>query len=102
MKKNTEEIDFAIDFSLSALDLAYMLAYTILQRNPILSHIIPLYFLYFLSKTIQSMLPISSLNSQSGGTAMAQLNLSRIVLEKTFSIGTSFLLHHATEIRGSM
>lgn len=49
MKKNTEEIDFAIDFSLSALDLAYMLAYTILQRNPILSHIIPLYF-FVLSK----------------------------------------------------
>ena len=47
-------------------------------------------------------LAIMALNSHSGGTAMAQLNLSRSVLEKTFSIGTSFRLHHATEIRGSM
>jgi len=45
---------------------------------------------------------IDSLNSQSGVTAIAQLNLSRSVFEKTFSMGTSFLLHHATEIRGSM
>ena len=45
---------------------------------------------------------IFPLNSQSGSTAMAQLNLSRSVFEKTLSIGTSFRLHQATEIRGSM
>mmetsp|Transcript_6553 Transcript_6553/g.11667 ORF Transcript_6553/g.11667 Transcript_6553/m.11667 type:complete len:83 (+) Transcript_6553:35-283(+) len=45
---------------------------------------------------------ISSLNCQSGGTAMDQLNLSRKVFEKTFSIGTSFRLQKATDIRGSM
>lgn len=47
-------------------------------------------------------LPTFALNSQSGRTAIAQLNLSLSVLEKTFSIGTSLRLHHATEIRGSM
>ena len=47
-------------------------------------------------------LAISPLNSQVGGTAMAQLNLSRRVFEKIFSMGTSFLLHQATEMRGSM
>ena len=47
-------------------------------------------------------LAMLSLNSQSAGTAIAQLNLSRNVLEKIFSMGTSFRLHHATEIRGSM
>ena len=41
-------------------------------------------------------------NFQSGGTAMAQLNLSRKVRAKILSIGTSQRLHHATEIRGSM
>ena len=46
--------------------------------------------------------PTSSLNCQSGGTAIAQLNLSLIVLEKIFSIGTSFRLQKATEIRGSI
>ena len=45
---------------------------------------------------------ISSLNCHSGPTAIAQLNLSLIVLEKIFSMGTSFRLQNATEIRGSM
>jgi len=46
--------------------------------------------------------PIPALNLQSGETAMAQLNLSRSVFEKIFSIGTSFRLHQATDIRGSI
>lgn len=41
-------------------------------------------------------------NFHSGGTAMAQLNLSRSVLGKTLSTGTSWRLHQATEMRGSM
>jgi len=46
-------------------------------------------------------LAMDSLNSHSGGTAIAQLNLSRRVFENTFSMGTSLRLHQATEMRGS-
>ncbi len=46
--------------------------------------------------------PILALNCQSGSTAIAQLNLSRNVLEKIFSMGTSLRLHQATDMRGSM
>jgi len=41
-------------------------------------------------------------NFQSGGTAIAQLNLSLSVRAKILSIGTSALLHQATEILGSI
>lgn len=41
-----------------------------------------------------------NLNCQS--TSMAQWNLDSRLLLKTFSMGTSFLLHHATVMRGSM
>ena len=54
------------------------------------------------SPVFHPIMPISALNSHAGGTAIAQLNLSRRVFENTFSMGTSFRLHQATEIRGSM
>lgn len=41
-------------------------------------------------------------NFHVGGTAIAQLNLSRKVRANILSIGTSHRLHHATEILGSM
>lgn len=40
-------------------------------------------------------------NLKSGSTVIAQLNFESNVFGKTFSIGTSFRLHHATVILGS-